>query len=283
MQDIIITTEHPATLTATVFSPNIPLKSAVMIAPATGIKRQFYQNFAQFLAKHGYGVLTFDNEGIGGSLVGDITKSNASLISWGRYDMTAVLYELMAQFPNTSYHLVGHSAGGQLFGLMPNYQHLSSVFNIGCSSGRIRNMAMPYRAKAMYFMDIFIPMSNLLFGYTKTALVGMGENLPKNVANQWREWCNGSGYIQTAFGKTVQTHYYHDISLPALWLNAPDDDIANDKNVADMIRVFPKMQAQTKTLYPQDYGLTEIGHMKFFSRKSEILWQLAVDWLDNHA
>lgn len=287
MQDIKILTSNPATLAATLFTPQValgytPVKAAIMLAPATGIKRQFYQNFAQFLAANGYGVITFDNEGIGDSLDGDLKQSNASLISWGRYDMMAVLARLIGTFPDTSYHLIGHSAGGQLFGLMPNHDKLTSVFNVACSSGQIRNMAMPYRAKAMYFMDVFIPMSNLVLGYTKTASMGMGEDLPKNVAKQWRDWCNGSGYIKTAFGKTVETHYYNQVKLPAFWLNAIDDDIANDKNVADMIRVFPHMQATTKTLNPKDYGLTHIGHMKFFSRQNSVLWQLALDWLEQY-
>lgn len=111
----------------------------------------------------------------------------------------------------------------------------------------------------------------------------MGEYLPKHVAKQWRDWCNGASYIKTAFGKTVQTHYHDTVKLPALWSNAPDDDIANDKNMADIIRVFPKMQAMTKTLNPQDYGLKYIGHMKFFSRQNSALWQQAVDWLEQHS
>lgn len=281
-QTIEIITKHPATLAATLFKPTT-LKAAVMIAPATGIKRQFYQDFAQYLVEHGFGVIIYDNEDIGDSVQGNLKQSNASLISWGRYDMTSVLDRLTTEFPNTTYHLIGHSAGGQLFGLMPNHHKLTSVFNVACSSGQIDNMAMPYRAKARYFMDVFIPVSNALFGYSKTSKVGMGEDLPKNVAKQWRDWCNGAGYINTAFGKTVKMHYYNDVTLPALWLNAPDDDIANDLNVTDMIRVFPNMQASAKTLIPQDYGLKQIGHMKFFSRQNQVLWQQAIDWLTEHA
>lgn len=283
VQEIHIPTDHHATLAVTLLIPTVDVKAAVMIAPATGIKRQFYQNFAQYLAEQGFGVITFDNEGIGGSLDGSLKQSNASLISWGRYDMPAVLNQLIKAFPNTTYHLVGHSAGGQLFGLMPNHHKLTSVFNVACSSGRICNMAMPYRAKAMYFMDVFIPLSNLAFGLTKTSRIGMGEDLPKQVAKQWRDWCNGAGYIKTAFGNTVQTHYYNDVTLPAMWVNSPDDDIANNANVADMIRVFPNMQAITKTLQPHEYGLKHIGHMKFFSRQNHVLWQLAVDWLSDQA
>ena len=131
-------------------------------------------------------------------------------------------------------------------------------------------------------MDVFIPVSNVLFGYTQSSKIGMGEDLPKNVAKQCRDWCNGAGYIKTAFGKTVKTHYYNEVNLPAMWVNAPDDDIANDKNVADMIRVFPNMQATTQTLKPKDYGLQHIGHMKFFSRQNQPLWQQTLDWLHQH-
>lgn len=280
--DIRIHTDRNHHLAASLYAPTGTVKAAVMIAPATGIKRQFYHAFASHLAQHGYGVISFDNEGIGGSLQGSPRHSDASLISWGRHDMPAVLKQLQSYFPDTSHHLVGHSAGGQLFGLMPNHHQLTSVFNIACSSGRIRNMDLPYRIKAMWFMDMFLPSSNRLLGYAATDRIGMGEPLPRNVAKQWRDWCNGQGYIKTAFGKTVHQHYYHEVSLPALWVNAPDDDIANDANVADMLSVFPNMQAQTLTLNPSDYGLNHIGHMKFFSRQSTPLWSLCIDWLDQY-
>ena len=37
---------------------------AVMLGPATGIRRQFYHHFAHFLAAAGFAVLTYDNRGI---------------------------------------------------------------------------------------------------------------------------------------------------------------------------------------------------------------------------
>ena len=69
-----IMTDRNQALAATVYRPKTPVKTAVMIAPATGIKRQFYHNFATYLAEHGFGVLTFDNEGIGESLSTDLAK-----------------------------------------------------------------------------------------------------------------------------------------------------------------------------------------------------------------
>jgi len=107
----------------------------------------------------------------------------------------------------------------------------------------------------------------------------MGEPLPRKVAAQWRTWCNGKGYVKTAFGKTIHMHWYDDVNLPSIWLNADDDDIAIDENVNDMIDVFTQIKVERLKLDPAEYGLKEIGHMKFFSRKNKVLWSLAIDWL----
>ena len=278
-----IMTERNRALAATVYRPKDEVKAALMIAPATGIKRQFYHNFATYLAASGFGVLTFDNEGIGESLSSDLAKCDASLISWGRHDMPAALDALQDEFSDVTYHLIGHSAGGQLIGLMPNYKALTSVFNVACSSGQIKNMDMPYKLKAMGFMDAFIPLTNLTFGYTPADKIGMGEPLPRGVARQWREWCNGAGYIKTDFGKSIHTHFYDEIDIPALWLGFSDDEIANSKNIDDMIRVFSKMPVEKRFFEPKEFGLNSIGHMRYFSSKTNAkapqLWQMAVDWL----
>ncbi len=277
-----IMTERNHALAASVYRPKSEITKAIMIAPATGIKRQFYHNFAQFLAENGFGVITFDNEGIGESLSTTIAKCDASLVSWGRHDMPAVLDALQYEFGDASYHLVGHSAGGQLIGLMPNYAELSSIFNVACSSGCIANMDVPYKFKGMFFMDVFIPISNLALGYTPADKMGMGEPLPRSVARQWREWCNGSGYIKTALDKTIHTHFYNKIAMPSLWLGFTDDEIANSENIDDMIRVFPNMPAEKHYLNPKDLGVSSIGHMRYFSRKTQAqapqLWQMAIDW-----
>ncbi|WP_313596947.1 alpha/beta hydrolase family protein [Psychrobacter sanguinis] len=288
---LTVVTERNQPLTASVYVPenteNEAIKNALMIAPATGIKRSFYHRFATYLVNQGFGVITYDNEGIGDSLTCPLSKCDASLISWGRHDATAVLEALQYEFPNAKYHLIGHSAGGQLIGLMPNYQVLSSVVNIACSSGRIKNMEMPFKANAMLFMNGAITLGNLLLGYTPSDKFNMGEPLPRGVAKQWRDWCNGKGYIKTAFGETIFTHYYDQLNTPALWLNFSDDDIANAKNVEDMLAVFSAMPVEREMLEPQQFGLTKIGHMKFFSaktyKKAPQLWKMVTDWIEQHS
>jgi len=250
-----------------------------MIAPATGIKRGFYNSFASYLAEQGYGVICFDNRGIGDSKNGNIKYLDASLIDWGKLDMPAVLNQLQSDFPNQKYHLIGHSAGGQLVGLMENAFELTSMFNFACSSGSLQNMNYPFKLQAHFFMNMFIPLSNFLFGKANVQWMGIGEPLPKQVANQWRKWCNGRGYAETDFGKSIKDHNYNDLEVPSLWLHATDDKIANYENVKDMIRVYTKSAGKLLTLNPNEQGHNGIGHMKFFSSKNKVLWKYTLNWL----
>lgn len=282
MKNIQLTCADGYMLAATLFAPTA-VRAAVMIAPATGIRRRFYQAFATHLAENGFGVITFDNRGIGDSLVGPVKKSDASLQRWGELDMPAVLDALKHHFPNTTYHVVGHSAGGQLLGLMHNAHELRSLFAFACSSGSLRNMSIGFKLQAHFFMNVFIPVNTLLFGYTNAQWVGMGEPLPRLVGAQWREWCNGTGYVKTAFGKTVHTHHYDSLTLPSYWLHAADDPIAIAANVRDMIGVYTKSKSEMRTLKPKEEGVREIGHMKFFSKSNQQLWKIAVDWLTAHS
>ena len=73
--------------------------------------------------------------------------------------------------------------------------------------------------------------------------------------------------------------------MPALWLGFSDDEIANSKNMDDMIRVFTKMPVEKRFLDPKDFGVSSIGHMRYFSSRTNAkapkLWQMAIDWLHN--
>lgn len=280
-QDIQIKCNDGFELVGTLYKP-ISIKGAIIIAPATGIKRRFYNSFATYLTNNDYGVISFDNRGIGDSRKGSINKINASLINWGKLDMSAALEELKKRFPNQSYHLIGHSAGGQLVGLMDNSLDLKSMLNFASSSGSLRNMIYPYKLIASFFLNIFIPISNSMFGKTNSQWVGMGESLPKLVAKQWKKWCNGKGYVETDFGKEINTHIYNKLEFPSLWLHAKDDGIANYENVKDMTRVYSKSKVEIITIDPLELGEKSLGHMGYFSSKNKKLWTYSLNWLNKN-
>lgn len=280
-QDIKIECRDGFELAATLYQPEV-VKAAVMIAPATGIKRRFYHAFAKYLAENGYGVICFDNRGIGDSKKGDINSVDASLIHWGTLDMSAVFRELKSRFSNQNYHLIGHSAGGQLVGLMDDGCEIKSMFNFASSSGSLHNMQYPFKLNAWFFLNIFIPFNHLFFGKTHSEWVGMGETLPRKVARQWQKWCNATGYVAADFGKDIQEHHYHQLCFPSLWLYATDDGIANDKNVQDMTRIYSCSQVSTMALNPKKLGKDAIGHMGFFRSKNQDLWFHAIEWLNQN-
>ncbi|WP_405210567.1 alpha/beta fold hydrolase [Dokdonia sp. Asnod2-E02] len=278
---ITIECEDGFKLSGKLFKPQ-KISSAVMIAPATGIKKEFYASFAYYLAENGFATLTFDNRGIGESKGDNINSSNASLTNWGKLDMTAALEYLKAEIPNTDYHLIGHSAGGQLVGLMKNAREIKSMFNFGSSSGSLQNATYPFKLKSSFWLNFYIPVSNLFFGHTKSQWVGMGEPLPKNVGKEWTKWCNGKGYVKVDLDTKITEHLYNELDLNTLWVHAKDDDIANYANVEDMISVHPHIKSTILTLSPADYGYKDIGHMKFFSKRKKELWSLATNWLNEN-
>ena len=268
-------------LSGKLFKPK-KISSSVMIAPATGIKKEFYSAFAYHLAENGFATLTFDNRGIGESKGNSINSSNASLTNWGKLDMTAALEYLKSEIPNTDYHLIGHSAGGQLVGLMKNAKEIKSMFNFASSSGSIHYSKYPFKIKSFFFLSLFIPINNLIFGHTKSQWAGMGEPLPKNVAKEWTKWCNGKGYVKVDLDTKIKEHLYNELSFNTLWVHAKDDEIANYENVKDMIRVHPNIKSTILTLSPKEYGFKDIGHMKFFSKRKKELWSLATKWLNEN-
>ena len=263
------------------YSPENP-KAAILIAPATGIKRYFYNSFAQYLYENQYAVLTFDNRGIGDSKGDNINDFNPSIVNWGKYDMTAALEKLKRLYPNLKYHLVVHSAGGQIFGLMDNANDLSSIFNFACSSGSTHNFNGLFKLGSLYFMKYYIPINNFLFGHTKTNLKGLGEPLPKDVARQWSDWCLGKGYVKVHLNQIQQDYNFNSVDMNALWVHAIDDKIANYDNVKEMTEVFPNTQSEILTVDPKEYGFKNIGHMSFFSKKKSKLWPMALEWFSKN-
>lgn len=183
-RELSFSAEDGFVLKGSLFSPESP-KAAVLLAPATGIRRRFYKKFATHLAQMGFGVLSFDNRGIGDSKMRPVHEESASLIDWGSLDMPAALEALKAAFPKLPTYLIGHSAGGQLVGLMPNAQDLSGFLTVASSSGSLRKMKPLYQLKARFFLQMLLPLTVKLQGVGRSDLVGMGEPLPKHVALQW--------------------------------------------------------------------------------------------------
>lgn len=210
----------------------------ILICPATGITKNFYHAFAQWLNQQGYPVLSFDFRGIGESLHGALKDSTASINDWGIYDIPAAIETLLNRTQAEKVIIVGHSAGGQLLGIASNYHKVAKVLAIAGSTGHVKGLKGKTKVLAPLMFNVIFPVSSFVKGYGATQFIGMGENLPKNVAKQWAEFCSKPGYVMNAIGKTIFEDYHQQIQCPITSFWATDDEIATHSNVKDLLRLY---------------------------------------------
>lgn len=260
-----------------------PTKQPVLLCPATGVKQNFYFPFATWLADHGHDVLVFDYRGIGLSLHGPLRQNRATLAEWGQQDQVAAVQWLVDRTGNKEVMLVGHSAGGQMIGLLPNHACVSRVVAVAASTGWLQGMRPAYKLKAFLGLCCMVPLATFLRGYSPTSLLGLGEDLPAAVGHQWARWCAAGGYATNAVRNQPHNDFHSEIRIPITVLHASDDDIANSVTVDDLLRTFPGAQKRVHRVVPRDHGLKSIGHINWFRRSHMTLWPLVAQALSEPA
>lgn len=259
-------------LDATLFEPEAP-KACVQINPATGVKKEFYTNFATYLAEQGYAVLIFDYRGIGKSRPKSLRGFKARNHEWGQKDMAAVLDWFDHRYPHLKKYFIGHSAGGQQLGFMDNHHKVAKAISISSSTGYWQWLSSPYKYFTLLVWYVLVPGTVHTLGYVPSSWFGLGEDLPKGVALEWRSWCLKKDYYRDFLGKTIEKFFFDDIKFPIHFLFPSDDNIATDRSVESLKSFYRNALTTVEKLNPKDIGRKSIGHFGFFSRASrETLW-----------
>ena len=256
-----------------------PTHAPVLLCPATGVRQHFYLRFAAWLAEQGHDVLVFDYRGIGLSLKGRLEDSRATLSEWAQQDQVAALAWLLRTTGSEQVLMVGHSAGGQMIGLLPNHHRVARLVGVAASTGWFRGMRPSFRFKARLGLRCLVPLGTVVKGYAPTAAVGLGENLPAAVARQWGQWCAAGGYATNAVKEQPERDFHGEVRTPITVFHATDDDIATSATVADLMRTFPAARKRVHRVAPADHGLRSIGHIDWFRSSHQVLWPLLADAL----
>lgn len=259
-------------------------RAIVQFNAGTAAKKEFYLPFLSFLSENGYLCCLWDYRGSGESAPGSLRGCTYTFRDYGMKDMPAVKAFLQQRYPDLPLLLVGHSAGGQQVGMMPDLTGVKGLLGIAVSTGYAPGMPLGYRLQATFFFRLFSPLSIALSGYVAAKRFGIMEDLPKNVVREWRAWCSSPDYCfdPRFYGKTVPTGHYQAMPFPIHVCWAPDDTVATEANVK-------RFWSHVKSPYPigfsrweaAAYGQKSIGHFGFFRRKmQDSFWPDALARLD---
>lgn len=264
-------------LAVRLFRPAGEVRRVVLIAPALGVTQVFYTDFARWLATQGFATFTFDYRGIGLSAPSSLKGYHASISDWATRDLPAIIDAAAANFPGLPMSYIGHSLGGQIFGMVPNGERIERVLTVACGSGYRAWLVKPVRRLVPLLWHVLVPLSLRLVGYFPGRRLGMLGDLPRGVILQWRRWCMHPDYVG-AEGATAQR--YAQVHQPITTLMFPDDQLISTEGVRRLHGLYANAGVRFETLTAADYGLPRIGHFGFFNHRSASrVWPLALRWL----
>jgi predicted alpha/beta hydrolase len=258
-------------LAATWYEPQGRVNAVAVINPATGVRRAYYRAFAEWLARRGYAVLTYDYRGIGDSLSGPVRQSPATMLDWARQDIPAALRA--AQTRALPLLIVGHSSGGNLLALADGHERAAAIVVIGSQLAGADYWPGRLRAGITGFFHL-VGLVAATQGYLPAWFLGGGNAapLPHGVAQQWSRWGRTEGYY---FGAedTTGLHRAEAYCGPYHAYSISDDIYAPPRAVEALVARHSRSQSHIFRVVPADLGLKAIGHFGPFRREvGRSLW-----------
>jgi len=267
-------------LAGTLYRPRAPNRRAVLLQAASGVKQEYYGKFAAYLATRGFAALTFDYRGIGRSRApGTLRGVGARMRDWAEKDIAGALDHLERATHGARLVGVGHSFGGQAFGLVPGNERYVAALTFGSQSGYWRHWSGRERAGMWFLSHLLLPGVSRALGYFPAQRFGQGEDLPKGVASEWASWCRHPGYL---VGRLGAQEAYAQFRAPIRAYVATDDSYAPPQAVEAFLAFYPGSSRKLIPVDPRAAGGEPIGHFGYFrERLRDSLWREAADWLAN--
>jgi predicted alpha/beta hydrolase len=243
-------------LAAELFEPSGPAKGVALIAPAMAVPQRFYAAFAKDLAQRQQVVaLTLDYRGIGKSATVHPRREKATFHEWGTKDLAGAMQWLREKYSELPITLVGHSAGGQLMGMLPELPDRALFIASGSA------YFGAYRGKARAFMAAFhwtiVPTVTAVRGFLP--MPGSGA-VPKGVAREWSEWGRHPRYVRKYADANLLTGY-DNFRGPLRAICFEDDSYAPKTAVESLLSLYPNARKELHVLPGP------VGHFGFFKQQ----------------
>lgn len=230
-----------------------------MIAPALGVPPRFYRAFAQFLQGEGLAVRIAD-------------PSTHTLADWAARDLPDALADLASRFPGVPRVWIGHSMGGQLFGLVRDADVVRALL-VAAQHGHWRNWPAPSRYAMAALWWGAIPVVARALG--RVPMPG-GVVVPGTIARRWARWGRSRRYLlDDADARSGFATYRGPIVSYAI----EDDRYAPVTTVRPLAAAFRATAAEVRVAHPRAFGVDTLGHFGCFRAPAIALWREWLAWL----
>lgn len=258
------------------FAPDdgTPHRGAVLIGGAMGVRQDYYRPFAEWLARQGFVVASFDYRGMGESRPAgaSLREVDVDLFDWAA-DTDTVIEALAERAGGLPIVLIGHSLGAQLPGLLRHRDRLAGLLSVAAGSGYWRDNAPQLRRYVLYFWHVLVPLGTALFGYFPGKRFGKVGDLPRGVVLQWRRWCMHPRYHVGAEGDAVRERF-EAARFPVVALSITDDELMTERGTRVLVDCYANAPRRIERIAPHEVQARRIGHFGFFREQFQAtLWQ----------
>ena len=268
IQDILIPAADEFPLAATLYPGG---STFVVIAPATGVLKQFYRHIATFLQNWGATVLCFAYRGTGGSRPVSLRGFKAKFSDWGLLDLAGVLHWVRQNHDPDRLFILGHSAGGQVAALADT--PVDGMVTLSSQSGYWKYQGGNQKYAVCFYMYVVFPILSYLFGYMPWSLFGNAVDIPKGVALEWARWCRDPHYLHG--DNSLPLERYERFQAPILAYSIEDDAWGSKRSVDAMMKHYPNVDRRHLVLERR------LGHFGYFRSGNEDLWSEVTDFFDS--
>lgn len=247
MEDLHISTQDDYSLAVTSFSPQTTPKAVILVNSAMGVVRQYYRKFSAYLASEGYQIYSYDYRGIGGSRPSSLRGFDATIQDWGIKDQEAMIQYVQVQHPEIPLFVIGHSVGGQILGLAPSCKRVQAALLVASQVGNWTYWDKG-QAKLKFFWKYLLPQLSGLMGYFPAKRLGLFEDLPKGVAQEWSKWGREVDYM---FAYDLAAPKQHaELKIPILAWSFTDDTYAPIRAVKNLLGRYEQATVMHRHIAP---------------------------------
>lgn len=265
-------------LAAQWFEPpaTVGVKAVAVIGAATAAPASYYRHFAEWMARRGYAVLSFDYRGIAASREALHHGEDVRFRDWARVDMAAALHaadrrrceEAQRQGCDLGLLWVGHSLGGNAVGLVPGFvEKVDAVLGVAAQVAYLGHWSGFARVQAWVFFHWMLPLLVHLLGHAPGRVLGpRAQNLPAGAALEWAAWGRTPDFLFGDDSLARERSYHRFAGAVHLW-SITDDHLFGPAAAVDALAgKFSAAQVQRHVVAPSDLGVKKIEHFGPFRR-----------------